>query len=276
MIKYNSLLLVLLLFVLFLTCCSFEDSLLSSVDIDPEVTTKLVGNGYEVSITKKVKTSSIYYTVDGTTPNKASFEYAGPFRIDFGTTLKVIAILDGRTSSVITKTMPTPVSEAPSIEFDESTWTATISCSNPTASIYYSISNSSSGGSFVEYDGPVYVPAGKYITAYAVEPYYSKSAKVVKAHVASSSAKTSKPEVSKTIIASNDDIAYIWLSCSGSGDVIYYTTDGTDPSKKSGIKYSGPFRTKRGITIKAIAVPKESEMKNPSEIMTYVISPYTY
>ncbi len=56
----------------------------------------------EVVLTNEGEASSckIYYTLDGTEPNKDSFVYANPLEINYDSTLKAVTICDGTTGAV--------------------------------------------------------------------------------------------------------------------------------------------------------------------------------
>lgn len=49
--------------------------------------------------------ATIYYTTDGSTPTSASTAYSEPIRIDNTTTFKAVAVLNGNTSAVSTRTL---------------------------------------------------------------------------------------------------------------------------------------------------------------------------
>ncbi len=55
----------------------------------------------EVNITSALPGTTIYYTIDGTTPNQSSIKYQSPFSIDKSLTIKAIAYKDGFKASYI-------------------------------------------------------------------------------------------------------------------------------------------------------------------------------
>lgn len=57
----------------------------------------------------------------------------------------------------------------------------------------------------------------------------------------------------KLIRASADGVQ-VAITCATVGSSIYYTTDGSDPSKENGTLYSAPFQLLGNATVKAIAV----------------------
>lgn len=72
----------------------------------------------EVTITA-ADGASIYYTLDGTEPTTASTPYSAAFTINATTTVKAIAVLDGKTSGVASKTFTAIESVASIAEFNE-------------------------------------------------------------------------------------------------------------------------------------------------------------
>lgn len=72
----------------------------------------------EVTITA-AEGASIYYTTDGTEPTTASTPYSAAFTINATTTVKAIAVLDGKTSGVASKTFTAIASVASIAEFNE-------------------------------------------------------------------------------------------------------------------------------------------------------------
>lgn len=74
-----------------------------------------------------------------------------------------------------------------------------------------------------------------------------------------------KPAVTETV---RDGKVFLTLKSGSSGAVIYYTTDGTSPNKRSQ-KYTGAVEYKRGMTLKARAYVTGI---NPSEVCTFFLS----
>lgn len=84
---------------------------------------EISGNANFVGSTKVTITAaegaSIYYTTDGTEPTTASTLYSAAFTINATTTVKAIAVLDGKTSGVASKTFTAIASVASIAEFNE-------------------------------------------------------------------------------------------------------------------------------------------------------------
>ena len=58
----------------------------------------------EVTITNNASGSTVYYTTDGTEPSASSMEYTLPFTITETTTVKAVAVKDGKASDVVEAT----------------------------------------------------------------------------------------------------------------------------------------------------------------------------
>lgn len=55
----------------------------------------------EITITNNASGSTVYYTTDGTEPSASSMEYTAPFTITETTTVKAVAVKDGKASDVV-------------------------------------------------------------------------------------------------------------------------------------------------------------------------------
>ena len=70
----------------------------------PPIINPLGGTYYEpvlVSMVCPTEGASIYYTLDGTTPTMSSTQYTAPFTLDSDATVKVVSVLDGEMSQVV-------------------------------------------------------------------------------------------------------------------------------------------------------------------------------
>jgi hypothetical protein len=86
---------------------AFNDGTESLVVAAPVITpaTATFSTTRTVTMTCATNGAEIYYTTDGTTtPTSSSTHYTAPFSISATTTLKAIALLDGSSSAVTTKT----------------------------------------------------------------------------------------------------------------------------------------------------------------------------
>ena len=117
-------------------------------------------------------------------------------------------------------------------------------------------------------------PAGGEVKPYGTNPtrYYIMvgeeiSKEVVIRKPAGQVAKpTFSPEVGTYTEAQNVEI-----SCTTDGAEIYYSTDGTSPTKETGTKYTSPISVSKTTTIKAVAV-KEGWIKSSVATAKYTIT----
>lgn len=184
--------------------------------------------------------ATIYYTTNGTTPTASSTKYSAGFTVLDGTTVKAIAIKDGTSSEVASKTYSAPAVNAPTISIGTS-GTVTIS-GDSGATIYYTTDGTTPTTSSTKYSSAFSVPSGTTVKAIAVR--YGKTSSV------SSQTYTASSVAAPTISISTAGV----VTLSGaSGASIYYTTNGSAPTTSS-TKYASSFTVTHGVTVKAIAV----------------------
>ena len=118
--------------------------------------------------------ATIYYTLDGSTPDASSTVYSGPFTLPSNpTTVKAIAIRNGHASGVVTQSLTCRV-EKPSITIDNS-GLATVACATEGATIYYTTDGSTPTTSSATYSAPVQLSNPQTIKAIAVKSGYTNS-----------------------------------------------------------------------------------------------------
>ena len=99
-------------------------------DIMPPVLTL---NGSEMVITSTTAGATIKYTTNGTDPTATTgSDYSSALTLSSGQVIKAIAVKDGKTSAVAYNTVATPT-----ISIDGSNGQATVSCSTPGVTLYY-------------------------------------------------------------------------------------------------------------------------------------------
>lgn len=125
----------------------------------------------QVSISCETSGASIYYTLDDSDPSTSSTLYSDPFTINATTTVKAIAVLNGETSNVATKTFTAIQLIASIAEFNDLTTGTNFKYT--ASNLVYIVSNAAGNNHYVQ-DGEkgmlIYGSLGQTYTAGAVIP----------------------------------------------------------------------------------------------------------
>lgn len=252
--------------------------------ITPKNGSEFTTKTQEVSISCETEDASIYYTIDGSDPDsdsESTIKYEGkPFEIDQTTTVKAIAVKRGEMndSEIVTSTITRRLLdvETPVISPEDGTVFHTgdqeveITSGTKGAIIYYTTDGSDpdpTAENVTRYKRPFKISETTIVKAIAVKEDMNNS-EIVSAEIEKQLLDVKKPE-----IYPQDDIEFtgsklVTITCDTDGAVIYYTTDGNDPTTES-TKYRKPFRISTTTTIKAFAVKEDM---NDSAIATVVIN----
>jgi hypothetical protein len=137
--------------------------------------------GQSVTLSSTTASSTIYYTLDGSTPTSTSNVYTSPFTISTNTTLKAVASAPNFLQSPVSTAQFTFSNQVPNIIFTPapgtytSTQSVTLSNTDQTAKIYYTTDASTPTVSSPLYTGPIEVATTETITAIAIDPLLQNS-----------------------------------------------------------------------------------------------------
>jgi hypothetical protein len=139
-----------------------------------------VGYGTLISMADSTPGSTIYYTLDGSTPTTNSLLYNGPVGIYSNLTLSAKAIRPEYNDSAVTSvyfsllTVATPVFSPNSGRVTNQT-PVTITTATAGADIYYTLDNTTPTTNSIPYDGPFLFDGNLTISAFATKPYFNDS-----------------------------------------------------------------------------------------------------
>jgi formylglycine-generating enzyme required for sulfatase activity len=219
----------------------------------------------------------IYYTVDGNDPDpdQNSLIYTGvPIIVNMYTTMTIRAkafrngwIPSGIASEtyIVSGTVATPVFDPPGCAFSEPI-TVVISCATPQAQIWYTTDGSDpSVGNYYIYTTPLSIEGPMTIKALAFRADLTPSPIVTENYELVVSTPVFDPPG-----GTFSDPVNVVISCATTGAVIYYTTDGSNPTPANGVFYTAPIYIFSSTSFKAIAYLNGTS----SEIVTsdYIIA----
>ncbi|QTA93847.1 chitobiase/beta-hexosaminidase C-terminal domain-containing protein [Desulfonema magnum] len=197
--------------------------------------------------------ATIRYTKDGTEPSDLSPAYVTPLAISETTTLRAKAYKNNWTESDMTSGVYeiTGTVEKPIFFPDPGTYTvelsAELSCATPDAVIYYTTDGSEPTELSLVYIEPVSVSETTTIKAKAFKISWEASDTAEETYIITGTVAMPTFSPEPATYTTGQDVA---LLCATPDAIIYYTTDGTDPSESS-MAYSGPVSVVSTTIIKA-------------------------
>ena len=192
---------------------------------------------------------TIRYTTDGTEPTNTSTLYEGEFLPGIGTSVvKAKAFNSSGDVASATTTFELTKNAAPSISVDMSTnpKTATISTTVEGGTIFYTTDGKNPTVSSTVYSNPISFSKPTTFKAIVGKKGYAPSTVTTRDVI----------KVVTPTIYDNGNVA-IAITTATTGASIYYTTDGSTPTRSSS-PYSAPLTNMEGKTIKAIAVKADN------------------
>ncbi len=225
-----------------------------------------------VTITDAVAGTTIYYTLNGSTPTTSSSHYTAPFTIGNSATLSAIAVKTGYTTSPVASAVYTLVDANPVLSLAAGTYssaqTVTITSATPNAKIFYTTNGLTPTASSTSYTGPISVSASETLKAIALNTGFTPSAVVSAAYIITPTA----PAPTYSVAAGTYTTAQaVSISDTLAGSKIYYTTNGTTPTTSSTV-YNGAITVSSSETVEAIAV-KTGYNNSSATSSAYTITP---
>ena len=214
------------------------------------------GSTTPVSLSSSTAGASIHYTTDGNAPSVNSTLYTAPINVSISQTIKAIAVKTNFSDSsvaiaayIINGTAATPTfSIAP--EGYGPAQSVALSSATPGTSIYYTTDDSVPTIASTLYVVPISVIFSQTIKAIAVKAAYSDSAVATGTYTINGDVAAATFGVAPGGYGPSQTVS---ISTSTPSASIYYTTNGSTPSKTSTL-YNGPITVSTAQTIKAIAV----------------------
>ncbi|HPG38813.1 MAG TPA: chitobiase/beta-hexosaminidase C-terminal domain-containing protein [bacterium] len=210
-----------------------------------------------ITITSATAGAAIYYTTDGTEPTQTSTRYTTPVVVNSTLTLKARAFKTDWASSAIasgTYTITGTIA-APTFNPTPGTYTSaqnvTISCTTAGTTIRYTTNGSDPTETSTQYSGPLTVPLNTIITfkARAFKSGSTPSSIATGTYTITGSVATPVFNPLPGTFAGPQNVT---ISSATSGAVIYYTTNGADPTQSS-TTYTTAIPVSTTTTIKARA-----------------------
>lgn len=227
-----------------------------------------------VSISCATPGATIRYTINGSEPNSSSPVYSSPITVSQNTTLKTKATKSGWTDSSVATAEYTisPIQTVATPTFNPAggTYTTaqnvTISCTTPGATIFYSTDGSTPS---IQYTGAINIASTKTLKAKAKKSGWNDSQIASATYTISPGGTVATPTFNPPG-GSYSSTQNVQISCTTSGAIIRYTTNGSNPTESSA-QYSSPISVSSTTTIKAKAF-KSGWTPSSIASATYTIS----
>jgi len=218
----------------------------------------------DIRIYTTTSNASIYFTTDGSTPSSDSQLYTDSIQLTNGTTtLKTIAFKDGLETSEITEatytiTEQTGNTSTPTADTLSGTYTDSIqvnlSSTTTDATIFYTLDGSTPTTSSTIYTNAISISKSTQIKAFAISTGLNASSiSDFQYTINQTNTQTASPSISPSggefLLSLGQTVE---LASTTPEATIYYTLDGSPPSKSS-IQYTEPIKFFDETTVRAIA-----------------------
>lgn len=230
-----------------------------------------------VALSDATPTSTIYYTLDGSTPTTSSLLYARPISIAASQTVRAMAIAQGYSSSAVASAayVIVPFVSTPSISPASGVFAGpqTVTMADPTASavIHYTLDGSTPTAASPSYAAPFTVGVPAVINAIAVATGYQNS------KIATATLNAMVPAAPILSLASGTytSAQQVTLSEATPGAVLYYSTNGST-SAANWLAYSGPITVSASETLSAIAALGQTPSSVATATYTIILPPINF
>ena len=232
-------------------------------------------NAQTVTLACATPNAVIYYTTDGSLPTTQSAVYSGPIAISANETVSALALAPGSTNSLVSQAIYTitPPAAAPVFSLASGNYnsvqTVAISDVTPGATIYYTTNGTTPTSQSTPYARPITVGASTNFAAVALAPGGSLSP--VSKGWFDIILPAAVPVISPPGGTYNS-IQSVTLTDATPGVTIYYTTNGSYPSKSSSV-YSGPITAPTGTQIIAMATATGYSVGGAASAIYTIVAP---
>lgn len=201
----------------------------------------------------------LFYTIDGSDPRTNGIKYEQKFSIRGKTTVRAVGYFNGKltTKELVAKygsgEVSTPVITSSQPEFNFSGNQIAITCATSGVEIHYTTDGSEPTADSPLYSAPFCIDETTMIKAIAVGHAEYMDSLIAVREFKREWLTVPSPVVSPGDGGSFDTIrGVVTIECPLSGATIYYTTDGTKPTRQSPV-YSGPFEIDSDTVVRAFA-----------------------
>jgi len=238
---------------LLLAGCTVQYELANLVTAAPVISpgSNLFTSSIEVSISDSTQGAVIHYTTDGSIPSSSSSIYTVPFSVSQPTTVQAMAIAPSYQASNVSNEIYAFQILTPSISPASGVYSSPVSVAisdvTPGAVIYYTTDGSTPTSGSLRYSGALTVAVPETVQAIATGPTFLNSAVAT----AQYQFQVQQPIFSPAPGSYPSPIS-VTLSDPTPGAVLYYTTDGSVPTRASST-YGSPITVTQATTITAFA-----------------------